>query len=76
MSTNTIAPKSTTYFIATPFHPHCEACDSNIDAAIANVKAENLDGIKRWHGGIKIPGFPELDTIAHGVTVERMTKAA
>ena len=73
MSTDTLAPA---HFIATPFHPHCAECDSHIDAAIANVKAENLDSLKRWHGGIEVPGFPELTTVAHGVTVERIEPSA
>jgi hypothetical protein len=75
MHTDTASPAPTTYFVATPFHSHCAECDSHIDRAVANAKAENLDTIKSWHGG-EIPALPELSTIAHGVTVERMTKEA
>lgn len=70
MTNTTAVPEPKVYFIVTPFHPHCEACDSHMDAAIANVKAENLDTLKRWHGG-EVPSMPELSTVAHGVEVER-----
>ncbi len=58
------------YFIVTPFHPHCQECDTHVDPAVAAATAEDLDTLKRWHGG-EIPSMPELSTIAHGVTVER-----
>lgn len=74
MSTTIETPAPTVYYVATPFHRHCAECDGHIDAAIANAKAENLDTLKRWHGG-EVPNFPELSTVAHGVTVERQTLA-
>lgn len=61
---------TTDSYTATPFHEGCEACDSNAAAAIANAQAEGVESLKRWYGG-EVPNFPELSTVAHGVTVTR-----